>query len=207
MAIETIIFDFGGVLYKMPDPKQVNRWTKLFGFRGNAEVAEILANPHESQLVKDMCLGKIPEEQVWDMMHSKWRIKPTLLRRFQNQFFSKRFLNKELVRFMEDFKGSFQLGILSNAGDQSRSLMVDVLHLDRTVDEIIISAEEGVIKPDRKIYQIAMDRLETPAENILFLDDYAPNVVAANNFGMHAIQFIDNRQAMSMIEKTISEEV
>lgn len=206
MAIRTIIFDFGGVLYKMPDPKHINKWMKLLGFSQDPEVMEMLANPNESQLVKEICLGKISEDQAWRMMHTKWRIKPETIRRFRNQFFSKRYLNRQMVRFMDELKDDYQLGILSNAGDQTRSLMTDVFHLDQRVDEIIISAEEGVIKPDFEIYQIAMDRLKTEPGQSLFLDDYARNVEAASNFGMKAVQFVDNKQAIQMIRDTLREE-
>ncbi|MDY6846898.1 MAG: HAD family phosphatase [Chloroflexota bacterium] len=206
MAITTIIFDFGGVLYKMPDPKRINQWMKLLGLRQEPEVMAILANPNQSQIVKDICLGKISEDQAWGMMHNKLRIKPKTMRRFRNQFFSKRNLNRQLVRFMDELKEDYQLGILSNAGDQTRSLMTEVFHLDQRVDEIIISAEEGVIKPDFKIYQIAMDRLKAEPAQSLFLDDYARNVEAAIDFGMKAVQFVNNKQAIQMIRESLREE-
>jgi putative hydrolase of the HAD superfamily len=202
----TIIFDFGGVLYNMPDPKHVNKWMKIFGFNHDPEVLEMLANPNESQLVNDICLGKISEDVAWRMMHTKWRIKPETIRRFRNQISSKRHLNRQLVRFLNELHKDYQLGILSNAGDQSRSLMTNVFHLDQVVDEIIISAEEGVIKPDVEIYQIAMSRLDSKPEESLFIDDYGKNVEAAVDFGMKAIQFKDNEQAISMIRELLREE-
>jgi putative hydrolase of the HAD superfamily len=107
---------------------------------------------------------------------------------------------------MNELHKDYQLGILSNAGDQSRSLMTDVFHLDQVVDEIIISAEEGVIKPDVEIYQIAMSRLDSKPEESLFIDDYGKNVEAAVDFGMKAIQFKDNEQAISMIRELLREE-
>ena len=206
IVIMTIIFDFGGVLYNMPDPKHVNKWMKIFGFKHDPEVLEMLANPNESQLVNDICLGKISEDVAWRMMHTKWRIKPETIRRFRNQNSSKRHLNRQLVRFMNELHKDYQLGILSNAGDQSRSLMTNVFHLDQVVDEIIISAEEGVIKPDVEIYQIAMSRLDSKPEESLFIDDYGKNVKAAVDFGMKAIQFKDNKQAISMIRELLREE-
>jgi HAD superfamily hydrolase (TIGR01509 family) len=67
------------------------------------------------------------------------------------------------------------------------------------VDEIIISAEEGVIKPDRRIFEIAMSRLGTTPERSLLLDDHLPNVMAAREFGMHAVQFISPHQAIETV--------
>lgn len=206
MTITTIIFDFGGVLYKMPDSKGINKWLHLLGIKDNPVITEMLANPHESKLVKDICLGKIPEEHAWGMIGTKWSVNPALIQRIKRNYFSKRYLNRRIVRFMAALKDDFKLCILSNAGDQSRSLMTDVLHLDRFVDEIIISAEEGIIKPDPRIYQIAMDRLNTTPEHTLFIDDYLENIKAAERFGMKAIRFIDNQHTLQMISNMIREE-
>jgi putative hydrolase of the HAD superfamily len=206
MAITTILFDFGGVLYEMPDPKGIDKWTNLLGIKRTPELTEMLTNPHESELVKDICLGKISEEDVWGMVRSRWSVTPNLIRRIRRKFLSKRSLNRQMVEYMASLKDDFQLGILSNAGDQARSLMTDVLHLDRYVDEIIISAEEGVIKPDEVIYQIAMDRLDTRPEQTLFIDDYLDNVAAAEKFGMKAIHFTEYQQGIEMIREILQEE-
>ena len=206
MTITTILFDFGGVLYKMPDPKGIDKWTKLLGIKPTPEITAMLSNPHESEFVKDICLGKISEEEVWGMIGNQWSVAPGLIRRIRRNFLSKRSLNRQMVDFLASLKEEFQLGILSNAGDQARSLMTEVLHLDHYVDEIIISAEEGVIKPDKKIYQIAMNRMGAMPDQILFIDDYFENVQAAERLGMKAIHFTENQQGSEAIREILREE-
>ncbi len=199
MQIKTVLFDFGGVIYKTPDLRWIKRWKALLGLDGDPEISQMLANPNESPLITDICLGKIPEDVVWQKMAQKWRIKPGLIRRFRRRMMSRRSLNKPILRLMESLHGPFQTGILSNAGDQTRSLMVDVFGLDRYVDAIIISAEEKCIKPDPEIYQIAMDRLDATPDSSLFIDDYLPNVEGARDFGMTAIHYINTDQALQTI--------
>jgi HAD superfamily hydrolase (TIGR01509 family) len=84
--------------------------------------------------------------------------------------------------------------------------MEDIFHLDRFVDDIIISAEEGIIKPDRRIYQIALDRLGAEPDTTLFVDDYPANVKGARDLGMKAVHFIDNKQAMQHIQTYLDNE-
>jgi len=100
---------------------------------------------------------------------------------------------------MAGLQSEYQLAILSNAGNQAREIIENHYHLDAYVEEIIISAEEGVIKPDHRIYQIAMDRLKTTPETSLFIDDFMVNVFSARDFGMSAVQFINNHQVISAI--------
>ena len=205
MTIKTIIFDFGGVLYQTPDLKWLSRWKKVFGLQDDPEIAAILANPNESELMDEICLGHVSEDVMWDLMAERWHIKPDLLKKFKRNVTSKRMLNRPMVDLLAELHQSYQTGILSNAGDQTRGLMVDVFGLDKLVEDIVISAEEGVIKPDPAIYDIALRRLDAKPETTLFLDDYLPNVEAARDLGMAAVQFVDNRQAADEIRTLLAE--
>jgi len=199
MAIKTIYFDFGGVLVNPPSMQSINRWKKILGLAGKPEIEAMLVNPNESPLVQDICLGKVSEDQLWQIMAEKWHVKPALLRRVRRWLFSKRALNTPMVRFMAELSEGYQTAILSNAGDQTWRVIEDVYHLDRHVEDIIISAEEGLIKPDPRIFQVAMDRLGATPETSLFIDDYPLNIEAARAFGMHAVQFINNEQTVQSV--------
>jgi len=55
--------------------------------------------------------------------------------------------------------------------------------------DVIVSAHEGVIKPDRRIYEIAAQRLPFAPEEVIFFDDREANVQAAREFGFDAEVF------------------
>ena len=198
MTIETIFFDFGGVILKQPNERKLKLWKKALGVKDHPEIEEMLENPHDSQLVKDICLGKLPEDYLWTMMAEKWHLRPTVIRFLKRRLSSNRQLNQPIVDFMAELHGQYQVSILSNAGDQTRKLLEDTYQLKRYVDEIIISAEEGVIKPDRRIFEIAMS-FGHNARAFTALDDHLPNVMAAREFGMHAVQFISPHQAIETV--------
>ncbi|MCR9267206.1 MAG: HAD family phosphatase [Alphaproteobacteria bacterium] len=56
----------------------------------------------------------------------------------------------------------------------------------RHMRDVIVSAHEGVIKPDRKIYEITAARLPHEPGEVLFFDDRESNVLAARDFGFDA---------------------
>lgn len=205
MTIKTIFFDFGGVIINTPSVRWVKRWKKVLGINNNPEILEMLENPQDSPMVKDICLGKIPEDTMWMIMTEKWHLNPALLGKIRTKLFSKRQLNKDILNFMAEIQDQYQTAILSNAGDKSRHLMVDTYQLDHYVDEIIISAEEGVIKPDPRIFEIAMDRMNAEPETSLLLDDTLENVIAARAFGMKAVQFLDSKQAILAMRDYLNE--
>jgi len=57
--------------------------------------------------------------------------------------------------------------------------------------DIVVSAHEGVIKPDPRLYRIALDRIGRPADEVLFIDDSPPNIDAARAIGFDVHLFDD----------------
>lgn len=55
--------------------------------------------------------------------------------------------------------------------------------------DIVVSGKEGVAKPDQRIFEIACQRSGLDPAEVVFIDDNAANVEAANAFGMQALQF------------------
>ena len=56
---------------------------------------------------------------------------------------------------------------------------------------IIVSGEEGVMKPDPKIYALTLARFDLAAGDGVFIDDRADNVAAADAAGLVGHVFID----------------
>ncbi len=61
----------------------------------------------------------------------------------------------------------------------------------------MISAEEGVLKPDPRIYHLALNRLGVAPSETIFIDDFKENVVGALDIGMQAIHFRTTEQVTS----------
>ena len=206
MRLKTIIFDFGGVIIKTPNLRWVQRWRQALGCKQDPEISKMLSNPIESDLLRDVFLGKRSEDCIWTNLAEKWHLSSRLVNLIRQHAFAKFQVNKPLVRFMAEQKHDYKIAILSNAGDQTRSVMEEKYHLHELVDEIIISAEEGVIKPDPEIYQIAIDRLDAAPETTLFVDDMPENVEGAREFGMSAVQFVNTKQAIQAVRDYLEED-
>jgi 2-haloacid dehalogenase len=61
-------------------------------------------------------------------------------------------------------------------------------------DDILLSAEVGLLKPDRRIFQHLLDRIDYRATGCIFIDDSPANVSAAKHLGFHAIEYRDPEQ-------------
>ena len=56
-------------------------------------------------------------------------------------------------------------------------------------DDLVISGEVGVIKPDPRIFEILLERNAVAPESAVFIDDVARNAEAASRLGIHGIHF------------------
>jgi 2-haloacid dehalogenase len=56
-------------------------------------------------------------------------------------------------------------------------------------DDIVVSGEVGVIKPDARIFRILLDRNDVSPGEAVFIDDVAANAAAADALGIHGIHF------------------
>ena len=58
-------------------------------------------------------------------------------------------------------------------------------------DGIVISGEVRAAKPDRRIYEALLERHDLRPETVVFIDDVAENVAAAEALGIRSIRFTD----------------
>ena len=62
-------------------------------------------------------------------------------------------------------------------------------------DDRVISGHVGVVKPEPRIYEILFERVGRQPSELLFIDDLAANVRAAEALGMPAIHFTSWRRS------------
>lgn len=57
--------------------------------------------------------------------------------------------------------------------------------------DVVVSGTERLVKPDAAIYELALRRFGMPAEELIFIDDNAKNVVGAEAAGIRSHLFRD----------------
>ncbi|GHO77197.1 hypothetical protein KSD_49680 [Ktedonobacter sp. SOSP1-85] len=115
----------------------------------------------------------------------------------QNLWVSYEKLNTELSQFLIQVRPFYKIATICNGG--SREAMNRKFRLSEMVDLMVFDGEEGIAKPDARIYLRALTRLEVNPEEALFVDDKLINVEAAQQLGIHAIHFKDTTQAIAAI--------
>jgi 2-haloacid dehalogenase len=77
--------------------------------------------------------------------------------------------------------------VLSNGSPRMLEALVEHAGLRDHLDQVISVEEVGVFKPDPRVYQLAIDRLQIPPHQISFQSSNAWDAWAASAFGMQVV--------------------
>jgi 2-haloacid dehalogenase len=87
--------------------------------------------------------------------------------------------------------GGVRLLALTNWSAQTFPHARELFPVLELFEGIVVSGEEQVIKPDRRIFEVLFDRYGVEPSSTAYVDDSAANVAAAGDLGLHAVQFAD----------------
>ena len=190
--VKAFLFDNGGVMTRGGRGNEFSqRLGKILGL--DPDKTFKLFRP----LWVDYSCGKLSEEELWDAVELECG-RPILMsqRNVWNRWEDMRPV-PEMVAFVSRLRDiGYPVGLLSN-------VIPNTEHAIRThggydgFDFLVLSCKVGVCKPDPFIYTLAMRHLDgIKPEEVVFLDDQAPNLVSAKKMGMKTILVHDPLQAI-----------
>ncbi len=100
---------------------------------------------------------------------------------------------EENVKLIKKLSLKYELGVLSNANEDYKGYLED-RGLSSLFKAIILSETIGFRKPDREIFEIALERMLLTPQEIIFIDDAEENVEMAKKLGMHTILYKNQNQ-------------
>ncbi|MFU8773092.1 MAG: HAD-IA family hydrolase, partial [Anaerolineales bacterium] len=165
MTISAVIFDLGGVLLRTEnrDPREnlASRLSMTY-----AELDDLVFN---SESARKAMRGEITSLEHWENTRLKLGLTSSEFAPMPKEFWAGDKLDNELVDYLRSLRPEYKTALLSNAWDDLRPALQDHLQILDAFDETIISAEVGFTKPDPHIYQIALERLEVPPHEAVFV--------------------------------------
>lgn len=196
--IEAIIFDFGGVMVPFSQMDSLKEQESRLGLQPGS-LAEILWRSADWRLAE---VGAITDEEYWRRTGAQLGLHTTeAIRDFQQDLFRDAKTDRRMAELVRRLRGQYRTGLLSNASDVLPALLGERYGLDGLFDVEVISALVGLAKPDPAIYRLALERLGTPPEATVFVDDYELNVAAAAALGIRAIHFVGYEALIPALQK------
>jgi putative hydrolase of the HAD superfamily len=196
MPIQAVIFDVGGVLFHLADKSKQRKWETRLGLAEGLLGRTIWTMPISAQAE----IGCASEDEVWAAVADRFQLNPIDLAALRGDFFSGGAWNDRLLDYARSLRAHYKTGIISNAWPDARKAVKPWVNGD-AFDDLIFSAEVGLVKPDRRIYELALARLRVQPIEAIFVDDVSENVEAARAIGMQGIRFESTEQTIEMIEQ------
>ena len=150
--IKAVIFDVGGVLLRTEDHSPRQKWESKLGLpKGGAEA--LVFNSNMGQKAQR---GEISESGLWLWIGTYLKLSSEELSAFHKEFWAGDVMDMELVNFIYLLKNDYQTAVISNYADNLRPELTYKYNIADAFDEIIISAEEQVMKPNPAIFNKAL---------------------------------------------------
>ncbi|MDR2282148.1 MAG: HAD family phosphatase [Sphingobacterium sp.] len=194
--INTIVFDFGGVLIDW-NPRYLYKEI----FKDKEEMEWFLSNVCTTEWNLEQDRGRLFSEGISllkksfpehtkniDFFHTNWED----------------MLKGEItgtVQILRELKEKYKVYGLTNWSAETFPIAFSRFAFLRLFDGIIVSGEEKIIKPDKEIFQLLLERYDLRAESCVFIDDSKKNIDASIHLGFYGIHFLDSDQLKLELRK------
>jgi len=199
MGIRAVFFDFGGVL--MRTEFQAPRQHLAERFKLDYDDLDKIVFGSES--ARRASIGEISEEAHWGEVLKRVKLPLSERKVFADEFFGGDVIDRKLVEYLRSLGGRVHTGLISNAWSGLREFLTGEKMID-IFNTVIISAEVGVVKPEARIYQIALERAGVAAEEAVFVDDVAENIEASEKIGMQGVLFREPQAAIVQLDRLLN---
>jgi len=199
MSIRAVFFDFGGVIVRTEYQAPRQHLAERLGM----EYEEIVKIVFESPSSAQASVGKISAEEHWAEVAKRLRRPESEAQTIKDEFFGGDIIDWELVNFIRSLRPRCFVGLISNAWPDLRDYIVEQ-KFDDAFDHMVISAEVGVVKPEARIYQIALEQAGASPSEAVFVDDFIENIEGCEDVGMHGVHFRDPKQALEDLKQILS---
>jgi putative hydrolase of the HAD superfamily len=146
--------------------------------------------------LKKANLGQIKDNQFHKAMADKLKV---TMARWQQIIRDAEQVNVELLAYIGTIHAHYKTAILSNANYGVLDQKIGKECLEQLFDEVIVSADVGMIKPDIRMYQLTIDRLGVSANQCIYIDDRESFVQVADSIGMLGLVYHNTQQIKSAI--------
>jgi len=179
--IKAIIFDVGGVYMEGSSVDFINRSYKILG------IEKTIASSNGVVFDENYNKGLISHEDCFRKFFNV-PVSEDQMRKIEDVWTTTWAPTEEMLTLVKSLKKKYTLAILSNS-----DLLNSTKYTERGwysyFNPIILSHELGIIKPDIRIYEVALAKLRIPSNQCVFIDDQEKVLIPARELGMETILF------------------
>lgn len=199
--IKNIIFDLGNVIVNYNQEKIIKQFTQ-----NKDEHDYIIEQIFKAPEWQMMDLGMITNQEAANIINQRNNfLYKDLTDEFLNNWYKVQIINRDVVGLAKKlYEKGYKLYVLSNMANLTFEFFKND-EFFKMCDGIIISAHEHIKKPDRKVFEILMNRYNLKSQECIFIDDddTGRSYNTANEMGILGRRVLPNN--VEDIEKMLNE--
>ena len=198
MTIKVVFFDLGGVILRTEFQAPRQQLAEKLGM----EYDDLNKIVFDSNSGVRASMGEITSDDHWMSVIQRLKRPIAELSLIRDEFFAGDIVDRTLVEYIRSLRGKYKTGLISNAWSDLRDFIVRE-KFDDAFDKMIISAEVGAVKPEPKIFQIALEQFGVSPNEAVFVDDFYVNIEGCEKVGIKGIHFKDAELTMQQLKEIL----
>jgi putative hydrolase of the HAD superfamily len=207
--IEAVISDFGGVLTSpMLDSFAAFQDSSGISLAQLGVAMRQLAQRLGANPLFELETGRMTEAAFLELLSTELSAQlgqAVALHGFGERYFEHLHPNEQMIDYMRELRGrGYRLAICTNNVREWERLWRAKLQVDEIFDVVVDSGFVGTRKPERRIYELTLERLGVRPEGALLIDDIEINCDAARELGIESVWFRSNEQTIAEVEARLA---
>lgn len=194
----TILFDMYGVIL---EESKGNFIPYTFQHFGKEEHERLLRQFKQEQLFTKAGNGEITSNTFLTMLG--YDNPEYHMRNYIENYLT---LDNAFIPFAEKYHTQYEFVLLSNDVSEWSSYITDYYRLNQYFKDKIVSGDVKCRKPDKKIYELALEKIQRAPSKCYFIDNSVQNLKVAEELGISPILFNrDNEEYTGVIINSFEE--
>ena len=198
MRIRAVAFDLGGVFFPWPDREYFTRWEERLRLQRGSLDALLWHGPD----IEAANVGALSAEEYFSRCAFRLGTSEGVVREMIEHAFAPEIVDEELVTFARSLRPRLRVAALTNTWSFGRRLAGERGIAD-LFDVFVGSAEAGVRKPDSRVFELLLRKLELQAAEVAFVDDTRENLESARSLGFPVIEHLSTARTIRELEQLI----
>jgi putative hydrolase of the HAD superfamily len=190
-SIKVVMFDLGNVIICF-DHMIAARKISEYCDKTPEEIYNLFFS---SNLTERFDKGNVDEEEFFNQIRKILNLNGLNKEKFYNIWNDIFWENLGISNLIEEIKKKYEkFFIISNVNKPHFEYIYRNFPIVQEADEIILSYKMGVLKPNPKIYQMAIEKANCNPSEIFYTDDREELIEEAKKMGFNAVKFKDKKQ-------------
>ena len=104
-------------------------------------------------------------------------------------------LKEETLEVLEKLKERYKLAILSNGSSTVQHNKIDHVDIEKYFDVVVVSGDVGIHKPDPKLFEYTLEKLNVKADEALMIGDvFSTDILGAVRAGIKTVWLVEDEE-------------